>query len=174
MSMVLRHNPLAIGLHLDEGGWVLVSELSSKARAAGVELPEVMIREIVRLSDKQRFCLSPDGLWIRANHGHSIKVDLGLDNNCPPEFLYHGTARRNFSAISAGGILPVSRQMVHLAADMESALAVGARHGNPAVITVFARQMWDAGLVFYRSESGVWLTAKVPVLYLQFPEWSKQ
>ncbi len=59
--------------------------------------------EIVAASDKQRFALSPDGTRIRANQGHSVDVELGLEPAEPPAVLYHGTAAKHVGAIRAQG-----------------------------------------------------------------------
>nr|WP_200883109.1 RNA 2'-phosphotransferase [Massilia sp. BSC265] len=49
---------------------------------------------------------------------------------------------------------------------METAIAVGRRHGQPLVLAVDAGAMHAAGFRFYRSENGVWLTDAVPPRYL--------
>ena len=56
---------------------------------------------------------------------------------------------------------------VHLTADPYTAVKVGRRHGGPALFTVDATLMAGDGLLFYRSENGVWLTDAVPPQYLK-------
>jgi putative RNA 2'-phosphotransferase len=80
--------------------------------------------------------------------------------------LYHGTARRHLGAIYAQGIVRGRRHHVHLSAEPDTARAVGARHGQPAVLVVAAAAMAAAGHVFYRSDNGVWLTDEVPPRFL--------
>lgn len=167
ISLVLRHRPDLIGIELDSGGWVAITELITKAKKAGVHLSEPLVRRIVDESDKQRFCMSEDGLRLRANHGHSLlAVDLGLTPVVPPELLFHGTARHLLSSITAQGILPGKRQMVHLSESYDAAMENGKRHGVPVVITVSAGRMHGEGFEFYRSVSGVWLTERVPIGYV--------
>ncbi len=62
------------------------------------------------------------------------------------------------------------RRHVHLSGDIETARKVGIRHGRPAILTVETGTMHAAGNVFLLSENGVWLTDRVPVAYLRFPE----
>jgi putative RNA 2'-phosphotransferase len=161
VSYVLRHNPDEAGRTLDAGGGALVEALTDCA-----PLDPERIAEVVAGSDKQRFALSPDGRRIRANQGHSFAVDLGLTPETPPETLYHRTTRRALDAILSEGLLPRSRQHVHLSGDPETARAVGMRHGSPAVLTVAAGHMHARGHIFLRSANGVWLTDRAPFGFL--------
>jgi putative RNA 2'-phosphotransferase len=61
----------------------------------------------------------------------------------------------------------MSRHHVHLSKTPEEARKVGARHGKPVVLAVDAAAMHKAGLVFYCSANGVWLTDEVPAKYLR-------
>lgn len=166
ISMVLRHKPHTIGLALDAGGWASVDELISGAQRAHKPLTLEGLRQIVVENDKQRFSFSADGLRIRANQGHSMSVDLGLEPITPPDRLYHGTAQRFLDSIRRQGLIAMRRQHVHLSADEATAIKVGRRHGEPIVLVVDAARMQLNGFQFYRSANGVWLTDRVPVEYL--------
>ncbi|RYY42921.1 MAG: RNA--NAD 2'-phosphotransferase, partial [Chitinophagaceae bacterium] len=76
LSLVLRHKPEILSLHLDENGWASVDELIPKAQAHGVSLTPASLNRIVATNDKKRFQFSEDGQRIRASQGHSIAVDL--------------------------------------------------------------------------------------------------
>jgi len=166
LSYVLRHRPDSIGLALDAHGWAGVGELLACLAAHGKPLDRALLDRVVASNDKQRFAFSPDGTRIRASQGHSIDVDLQLQAAEPPAVLYHGTASRFLKAILASGLRPGARHHVHLSADIETATRVGARHGFPAVLAIDAARMRADGLVFYRSDNGVWLTAGVKPKYL--------
>lgn len=170
LSLVLRHKPETIGLSLDRGGWARVDELIAAANRAGVSLDRALLREVVEGNDKQRFAFSDDGLRIRASQGHSIAVDLGLEPRVPPEFLYHGTATRFLKSIKRRGLVPRSRNHVHLSPDERTAVGVGKRHGKPVVLIIQAGRMHTDGFEFYLAANGVWLTEKVPAEYIMFPE----
>ena len=165
LSKVLRHKPEAIGLQLDAHGWASVSELIAKARPR-ISLSSELIGQVVATNDKQRFALSEDGKRIRANQGHSIRIDIGLEPRAPPDSLYHGTATRFLASIRERGLMQGRRQHVHLSLNRETALAVGRRHGKPIVLQIDARAMHDQGILFFLSENGVWLTNHVPAGYL--------
>ena len=168
LSRVLRHEPDLIGLTLGPGGWVQVDELLRGMKRAGHRLSPDALRQIVTDNDKQRFTLSEDGRRIRAAQGHSVVVDLGLTPTEPPVTLFHGTARDNLDAIFASGLNPGRRQHVHLSPDEETAVKVGTRHGRPVVLRVNTAAMHADGLIFWRADNGVWLTATVPPEYLGF------
>lgn len=164
LSYVLRHKPDAIGLSLDPEGWADINDLISKA---DVPITHDLLHQAVTTNDKKRFAISEDGLAIRANQGHSVTVDLGLEAMEPPEVLYHGTATRFLDSIEQQGLRPQNRQYVHLSADHDTAVSVGQRHGKPVVLTIPARQMHQQGHQFFQADNGVWLTKNVECEWLQ-------
>jgi putative RNA 2'-phosphotransferase len=72
------------------------------------------LQQVVEQNDKQRFAFNADGTHLRANQGHSIKIDLSLEPITPPEHLYHGTATRFVESIRQRGLLHGKRAYVHL------------------------------------------------------------
>jgi putative RNA 2'-phosphotransferase len=166
LSLVLRHEPEKIGLGLDAGGWVGVTELLDACRAHGFSLTLEELHNVVDTDSKKRFAFSEDGLKIRASQGHSIAIDLGYEPVDPPHVLYHGTAERFLSSIMERGLLRGERHHVHLSSDVFTATTVGRRHGRPVVLEVDSNLMSRDGHLFYRSQNGVWLTEHVPPKYL--------
>ncbi len=166
LSYVLRHKPEAIGITLEDGGWINVDMLLQAVNATGKPLTRDMLEDVVRTNDKQRFAFSDDGTKIRASQGHSVRIDLGLRPLPPPDRLYHGTATRFLDSILSDGLQPQSRHHVHLSADEPTALRVGQRHGKPVILRVDAGVMHADGHAFFLSANGVWLTAAVPPAYL--------
>lgn len=167
LSRHLRHQPEALGLTLEPGGWVAVDALLAAMRRAGMELSRAELDEIVARNNKQRFSFDTTGQRIRANQGHSVEVDLQLRPAVPPNRLYHGTSKASIGAILREGLRKMRRHQVHLSADVATAQRVGGRHGAPVVLLVDAAAMANAGHQFFRSDNGVWLTESVPVQYLR-------
>jgi putative RNA 2'-phosphotransferase len=166
ISFILRHKPEAIGITLDERGWADVNELiASIARTRPFTMK--MLEEIVRTDDKQRYSFNSDKTKIRANQGHSIAVDVELSEQAPPRVLYHGTGEKYVASIEKSGLIPKTRLYVHLSADYETAVTVGARHGKAVVYEVDTAEMAKDGYAFFISENGVWLTKAVPFKYLK-------
>ena len=166
LSLVLRHDPSAAGITLDAEGWVAVAELLAGAARHGVSFTLVDLKEVVQTNDKQRFAFSPDGQRIRANQGHSVAVDLGLNPETPPPVLYHGTVERFVTSIMETGLEKRARQHVHLSPDVATANRVGSRRGQPVILKIAAAEMHSAGFLFFRSANGVWLTEQVPPQYI--------
>ncbi|MBO0766126.1 MAG: RNA 2'-phosphotransferase [Hyphomicrobiaceae bacterium] len=168
LSRVLRHEPQTIGLSLDAQGWARIDELVERARAHGMHLTRDLVVDVAETSAKQHFACDGAGR-IRANHGHTVPIDLGIEPSEPPVILFHGTATTSVAAIRAEGLVPGRRRYVHLSADAVTATSVGQRHGLPVVLRVAAGRMWAAGFKFVCSTSGVWLTNAVPAEFIQFP-----
>lgn len=170
MSKALRHAPHEFGLVLDAGGWTDVDDLVRAMARLGGHVTRALVEHVVTTSDKQRYTFDESGQRIRANQGHSIPVDLGLEPLTPPNVLFHGTIERFLPAIRRHGLLAMRRHHVHLSSDEETARHVGARRGDPVVLRVDAAAMVADGHAWYRSVNGVWLTDEVPARYLGFPD----
>ena len=155
LSYLLRHAPHEAGLTLAPGGWVPLAPLLAHLNATRAD-----IERVVSGNDKQRFSLRGD--LIRANQGHSVPVDLELSPVTPPDLLYHGTHPAALAAIRRDGLRPMQRHHVHLSPDLDTARRVGARRGQPVILTIRAEEMHAAGHVFFVSENGVWLVGAVP------------
>lgn len=168
ISLILRHKPETIGITLDEHGWANVQELINGInRSGGHTLDIDLLEEIVRTDEKQRYSFNENHSLIRANQGHSIQVDVELEEKIPPDILWHGTGEKYVESIDAQGLLPKSRLYVHLSADMDTARKVGSRHGKPVIYEVDCKRMYADGYRFFISANGVWLTKEVPVEYLR-------
>jgi putative RNA 2'-phosphotransferase len=168
LSLVLRHQPDYIGITLDENGWVLVTELLEKINKKGTKLDRGTLQIVVDTNDKKRFAFNEDGTKIRANQGHSITVDLALQEQIPPAILYHGTVAKYIDTIKNEGLQKMSRQHVHLSKDVETATIVASRRGKPIILNIDTNAMIEEGYQFYLSENNVWLTDHVPSRFIEF------
>ncbi len=162
----LRHAPGEIGLTLRPGGWVGVDDLLAATNRHGFAITFDELVECVETNDKRRFAFDVSGEAIRANQGHSVAVDLQLEEREPPETLFHGTVERFMASILEHGLTRGKRHHVHLSGDVETARKVGARRGKPIVLIVAAARMRRDGRAFLLSTNGVWLTDAVPPGYL--------
>lgn len=170
LSLVLRHSPQTIRIVLDENGWADVQELIAKSAKQRRFFSMKDLEEVVITNDKQRFAFNADHSKIRANQGHSIKVELNLEEKEPPSFLYHGTVAKFMQSIRKDGLMKMDRQHVHLSKDKTTAEKVGSRRGVPIILNIRSGDMFKKGFKFYLSENGVWLTDSVPANYIDFKE----
>ena len=101
---MLRHQPEAAGITLDEHGWADVEDLIQGISGTGRPMDMELLEDIVRTDEKGRYSFNEDRTLIRANQGHSIPVDVELTETAPPQVLYHGTASRFEQANSGTGL----------------------------------------------------------------------
>lgn len=167
ISLILRHKPEEIGITLDEHGWANVKDLIAGINNTGRKINMEILEEIVCTDNKGRYSFNDKKTLIRANQGHSIPVDVELKEATPPSILYHGTATRFLDSMKQQGIKSMSRLYVHLSKDLETAVQVGNRHGNCAVLIIDTKQMTEDGIKFYLSENGVWLTKYIDWKYVK-------
>jgi putative RNA 2'-phosphotransferase len=166
LSRHLRHQPERLGISLQAGGWVEVDELLAACAAHSFAVSREELQEAVERNDKRRFSFDASGTRIRANQGHSVEIDLGLEPTEPPAVLFHGTAQARLDAILGEGLHKMGRHHVHLSADAETATRVGARSGKPVVLEVAAARMAADDHDFFVTANGVWLTDAVPPDFL--------
>ena len=168
VSYALRHAPWEYELEMDEEGWVPVAQLLDALHRAKKwkNICEADLNEMIERSEKKRHEIK-DGK-IRAFYGHSIPMKILKEVKMPPDILYHGTARRFEQSIMENGLLPQSRQYVHLSQDVETAENVGKRHDDkPCILVIDAKKAWDEGIRFYLGNEKVWLADAIPSKYIK-------
>ena len=136
LSLVLRHKPHLIGIKLDCQGYTDVDKLILKLKEFGKSIDLKTLKHVVKTNNKKRFCFSENKTKIRANQGHSIKIDLGYTPKTPPKNLYHGTSEKSVANILKVGLLKQNRHHVHLSKDITTAKSVGSRHGKAVALEI--------------------------------------
>lgn len=169
ISYALRHAPSEYGLELDENGWVDVQELLEALRKnikwTSIELNDLI--KMIEVSDKNRHEIVNNK--IRALYGHSLPSQIKKTIAEPPEYLYHGTARRFIESIKKHGLLSQERQYVHLSVDEKIAYEVGKRRDEkPVILRVKANLAFKNGVSFYRGNGNVWLSNSINSEYIEF------
>lgn len=161
LSKILRHDPESAGIILSDKGWANVSDILKVLKIKKIELDE-----IVETNDKKRFEFDQYQQRIRARQGHSVEVDVELQQFTPTGFLYHGTASRFLNSIMKTGLDKQNRNHVHMSDNVQTARNVGSRHGSPIILQIDAVQMYEDGFVFFKSNNGVYLTDHIPTKYI--------
>ncbi len=166
LSYVLRHRPESVELTLEEGGWPNVDLLCKAMSNSGRTLTREILTQVVADNDKQRFEFDSNKDRIRARQGHSVEIDLLYDPVEPPDVLYHGTAKHQLESIFEKGLIKGNRHHVHMSTNRITMLAVGARHGKPALLSIDSKSMYADSHQFFVTGNLVWLTDHVPPEYL--------
>ncbi|KAK4106631.1 hypothetical protein N658DRAFT_414938 [Parathielavia hyrcaniae] len=200
LSRLLRHQAGNAGVELDREGFACLDQVLQWGPIRSLAPTFAEILNAVHNSDKQRFAMKPNPAtnpdldesstdpsdWlIRANQGHSIKLDsehllkpLALpskegdssaavpDGAVPvPPAVIHGTYFAFWPAIVAsGGLKPMGRNHVHfstgLPEDAEAGVISGMRSDAEVLVYVdVAASIRDAaGIKWWMSDNGVVLT----------------
>lgn len=170
---ILRHKIVDIGLSCDSRGFVSVGDLfanhqSGMSRFRDLRIPEDLQR-IVDSNEKKRLeleCREDGQYYIRAVQGHSANVGERLDSEQafesitePLEFCAHGTEQRFADSIMAEGLKRMSRQHIHLVAEIhEDRQVSGYKKKSNAVVVIDMAKCLRDGMRFVRAANGVILT----------------
>ncbi|QIW95515.1 hypothetical protein AMS68_001033 [Peltaster fructicola] len=204
LSKLLRHNAEKEGLTLSADGYVnLASVLASRTlKSLKVSFEEVL--QIVKDDDKQRYglvlvdpatsatpmgtsdqhertSLDPKDWLIRANQGHSIKLEpeggllTAIDKDNMPAMAVHGTTHAKWILIrDSGGLKPMGRNHVHFASGLpagfkdrqkaagdetvEAPVISGMRSSSTVLMYLDVARAIEAGLPLGTSANGVILS----------------
>lgn len=168
ISYALRHAPWEYELEMDENGFVDIQQLLSSINEENAYpklIDKIDILHVIEISDKKRLEIS--GERIRAMYGHSFPMQIKYDEEIPPSILYHGTAKRFLKSIMTEGLKPMSRQYVHLSADIETAILVGKRRDSePVILQIDTVSALKSGIKFYHANEKVWLCKAIASQFL--------
>lgn len=168
MCRMLRHQPEAYGLVLDECGFGSVSDILNALHKYETwqNVAYEDIEEAVRTDNKGRFEMKGD--YVRALYGHSFPVKIQKPAAVPPEVLYHGTSHKAAELILENGLLPMGRQYAHMSPDVETAVKVGQRKDHdPVILHIEAGRAHRDGVLFYVGNDITWLADQVPPQYIK-------
>lgn len=163
ISYLLRHNPE--NLKMDRHGFVGINDLLKKLRKRFL-VDKEFILEIAERRDRKRFEIIDDK--IRALYGHTIPVELELQEDGNVKMLYHGTTPEAANRILKAGLKPMKRKWVHLSPTREMAIEVGLRRNtNPVVLEINAEIARQNGWRFYKATEKVYVCRAIPSRYIK-------
>ncbi len=159
LAYLLRHNR---ELPMDNYGWARLEDVAQMLAVSYSRL-NVSEDELIRVSlavDETRFDVRNGR--IRALYGHSRNVCTDHEPSTPDSALYHSTAMSSLQAVleRGEGLLPMSRQWVHMTTDRDTAIRVGRRHG-PSVLLALEDPIAH-GLICRFAGGTTWLVGQVP------------
>ena len=167
LLIALEEDSEEVDITLDSDGSIAIEELLAWISHNGFPISEDELMLIVDFDWKQRFIVDETFRRISLNNRFRKRM-VGVIELSPPKYLYHATASRFVPSILSKGILPQERFYVHLASNKEEVYKFGEeRHGSPVVFEVNSEDMAINGYKFFMSETGIWLTSKVPPYFLK-------
>ena len=174
LTSSLRHSN-GPKIKITPSGYADLSHILALPRLKKLRTTAADVLEIVRHSLKERFQLKKEGqiILLRAVQGHS-RQDLDdreaydvLEPHEVPTLLAHGSYWRHYSSIFQHGLQPggrsTQRRHTHLIdADIPATeIRSGFRDNVEMILFIAGREAAEAGLQFFRSSNGVYLTAQV-------------
>ncbi|RKO97075.1 hypothetical protein CXG81DRAFT_12874 [Caulochytrium protostelioides] len=170
LAKVLRHTAASHQITLREDGFVPIQTLLDHRLFRGDTMED--IEAVVAADAKQRYAIREEAplsdpssttrvKWIRANQGHSVKVEVELTPvTDPQQTVIHGTTMQAWSIIEKEGLSRMKRQHIHFAAGLPSDDQVisGMRSSSSVLIWIDVAKSMADGLSFYRSANGVILS----------------
>ncbi len=162
MSYLLRHN--SENMEMDRHGFVDVDKLVEKLEER-FPIDKKILFEITERSARRRFEII--GNKIRALYGHTIPVELELEENRIVKVLYHGTTSEAAYKIMKEGLKPMKRRWVHLSPTREVAMEVGQRRTNsPVILKIDVEAARKSGLRFYEATDKVYVCDAILPRYI--------
>lgn len=215
VSWLLRHGANQEGLKLGKGGYVAVTDALNTRALTQLKVTFPELRDVVRTNDKQRFSMvlkeklekvgeeeaekggaeelealgaeeEDASRWmIRANQGHSIKVDteglltpITVEKGNVPNTVVHGTDESSWKLIlKSGGLRRMTRNHIHFASGLPAGFEAldasssnaelereappvisGMRKSSTVLVYIDIEKALKAGIAFFVSENGVILS----------------
>jgi 2'-phosphotransferase len=170
LSYLLRHGAVKERLNIDSDGYVTLSEILQHNRIKTHKATVEDIQRIVDNNDKKRFDVrkreSDGSLLICATQGHSLKTitnnNLQLLNDGEyPEYLIHGTTKKNLQLIlGSGGLSKMNRNHIHFTSKLisDEASVSGLRNFSTVLIFLDVSKIQQNGIKFYKSLNDVYLS----------------
>lgn len=174
LCFFLRHKPEAAQISLSREGWtdiaIFIENINKycqkQINAANIEAFTLDHLKQIVLNDNKRYSHDIDWTSLRCTQGHSHpSVNILLDLVTLEHDLYHGTSPEFLDSIMSKGLLPQSRQYVHLSKDIKTAKTVGKRHSKEKepIILVIKK---DTPIPFFITENGVFHATHIPPEYI--------
>ncbi|KAL7798424.1 RNA 2'-phosphotransferase, Tpt1 [Trichoderma ceciliae] len=184
LSRLLRHQAGNAGIRLDEEGFAALDEVLNWGPMRSLKVTFSDIKDVVASNEKQRFTMklktpsaveppptedstAPSDYLIRANQGHSIKIEsaalleaITLEAGNVPSRVLHGTYFAFWPAIEeSGGLKVMGRNHIHCSTGApEEGVMSGMRRDAELMIEIDVEKSLQEGIQWWKSDNGVLLT----------------
>ncbi|EHK24640.1 uncharacterized protein TRIVIDRAFT_168495, partial [Trichoderma virens Gv29-8] len=184
LSRLLRHQAANAGIQLDAEGFAALDEVLKWGPIRSLNVTLAEIKQVVASNEKQRFTMklnssitvepapsddstAPSHYLIRANQGHSIKIEsaallepITFEAGNVPSRVLHGTYFAFWPAIEeSGGLKVMGRNHIHCSTGTpEEGVTSGMRKDAELVIEIDVEKSLQDGIQWWKSDNGVLLT----------------
>ncbi len=162
LAAILRHGKYSPDM--DDQGYVPMQEIVSLIRGRYSYMNWLRPRHIealVETDPKGRYSIANNR--IHATYGHTIPLELRLDNEDIPPELFYPVDPDETDDILVDGISPTDRNMVHLSRTFRDALRAGAvRMEEPEILVIDTALCIEMGSDIGRAAKTVYLCKHVP------------
>ncbi len=165
LSYILRHDPYAADITLDDRGYASLEDVLSHLNDTYHNWVEKeKLNKLIEESERKRFEIREGE--IRALYGHSIDVEI-VGEGEPPLHLFHGTSPDSLPSIFETGLKPMGRKCVHLSRTKKEAYSIGKRHHpKPVVLRIYSKEAYQESIGFY-DRGDVILTPYIATRYIE-------
>jgi len=162
LAGILRHGRFE--LTMDDQGFVDMRDIVGVVKENNPRMHWLRPHHIVALVDtdpKGRYQVS--GNVVKATYGHTIELDMALNTENVPDYLYYPTAPEETDLILESGLYPSDRAMVHLSLTYQDAFRAGSvRVEQPVILEIDVNACFDAGYDIGKAAKTVFLCRHVP------------
>lgn len=162
LAAILRHGKM--DPEMDGQGYVPVKQVVSLIRERHRYMTWLRpwhIEVIVQTDSKGRYQISAGK--VRATYGHTIPLDLELDNENIPAELFYPVAPEDVEDVLRDGLVPGDRNMVHLSLGYRDAVRAGSvRMEDPVILVVDTGLCIELGSDIGKAARTVFLCRSVP------------
>lgn len=162
LAGILRHG--RFDLSMDDQGFVDMRDIVGVIKEKNPRMHWLRPHHIVALVDtdpKGRYQVS--GNVVRATYGHTIELDMVLNTENVPDYLYYPTAPEETDLILESGLYPSDRAMVHLSLTYQDAFNAGSvRVEQPVILEIDVNACFDSGYDIGKAAKTVFLCKHVP------------
>ncbi len=162
LAAILRHGKF--DPDMDSQGYVSLQDVVALIRGRHTYMNWLRPRHIealVTTDPKGRYEIS--NCKVRATYGHTIPLDIKLDNQDIPPELFYPVDPSEADGLLSEGITPTDRNMVHLSLTYRDALRAGAvRMEDPEVLVIDTGVCMEMGSDIGKAARTVFLCRSVP------------
>lgn len=167
---VLTSHPEDLNLRISKRGYVKTKDLIENSKGLKTALTMDDLIKIVEKDPTYSF-EGPKREKIRALKGHTVKnINVGLLPIEPPELLFYGISNDELIplAVNSDGLKNGNMNYVYLANRYSGIhkLDRNRRKNIDITLVIHAKQMYDDGYIFFKSEINTYLTKEIPLEYI--------